>query len=111
MWTQNVSLIWDFTFSSSHIQKNREVGEMNGSDGKESACRAGDLDSGPGLGRFLGEGNGNSLQYSCLKNPIDRGAWWATVHGVSESHTIGRLTLCKMNFYLTQCVKNYHLNV
>ena len=60
---------------------------MNGSDGKESACRAGDLDSVPGLGRFLGEGNGNSLQYSCLKNPIDRGAWWATVHGVAESQT------------------------
>ena len=106
-----MSRIWNFTFSSSHIQKNREVGEMNGSDGKESACSTGDLDSIPGSGRFPGEWNGSPLQYSCLKNPMDRGAWWATVHGVSESHTFGRLTLCNMKFYLTQCVKNYHLNV
>ena len=40
-----------------------------------------------GLGRFLGEGNGNPLQYSCLENPMDRGAWWATVHGVTKSQT------------------------
>ena len=38
----------------------------------------------PGLGRSSGEGNGNPLQYSCLENPTDRGAWWATVHGVAE---------------------------
>ena len=41
----------------------------------------------PGLGRSLGEGNGNPLQYSCLGNPMDRGAWWATVHGVTKSWT------------------------
>ena len=58
---------------------------MNGSDGKESACSVGDLDSIPGLGRFLGEGNGSPLQYSCLKNPMDRGAWQATVHRVTKS--------------------------
>ena len=46
-----------------------------GSDGKESACNAGDLGSVPGLGRSPGEGNGNQLQYSCLENPMDRGAW------------------------------------
>ena len=40
-----------------------------------------------GLGRTPGEGNGNPLQYSCLENPMDRGAWWATVHGVTESDT------------------------
>ena len=40
-----------------------------------------------GLGRSTGVGNGNPLQYSCLKNPMDRGAWWATVHGVAESDT------------------------
>ena len=51
---------------------------------KESACSAGDLGSIPGLGRSLGEGNGNPLQYSCLENPMDRGAWQATVHGVSR---------------------------
>ena len=58
-----------------------------GSDGKESVCNAGDLDSVPGLGRSPGEGNGNSLQYSCLENPMDRGAWWATVHVVTKSLT------------------------
>ena len=47
--------------------------------GKESACNAGD----PGnVGRSPGEGNGNPLQYSCLENPMDRGVWWATIHGV-----------------------------
>ena len=54
---------------------------------KESACNAGDLDSIPGLGRSPGEGNGNPLQYSSLENPMDRGAWWATVHGVVKSRT------------------------
>ena len=47
----------------------------------------GDLGSIPGLGRSPGEGNGNPLQYSCLVNPIDGGAWWATVHGVAKSRT------------------------
>ena len=54
---------------------------------KSSSCNAGDLGSIPGLGRSPGEGNGNTLQYSCLENPMDRGAWWATVHGVSKSRT------------------------
>ena len=49
--------------------------------GKESACHAGDPASIHGSGRSSGEGNGNSLQYSCLKNPMDRGTWQATVHG------------------------------
>ena len=56
-----------------------------GSDGKESACNAGDLGSIPGLGRSPEEGNGNPLQYSCLENSMDRGAWWATVHAVTET--------------------------
>ena len=55
------------------------------SDGKESACHAGDLGSIPGLGRSLGGGHVNPLQYPCLDNPMDRGAWKATVHRVSES--------------------------
>jgi len=59
----------------------------DGSDGKESSCNAGDLGSIPGLGRSPGEGNGNPLQYSCLQNPMDRGAWWATVQGVAELDT------------------------
>ena len=58
-----------------------------GSDGKASACNAGDLGSIPGSGRSSGEGNGNPLQYSCLENPMDRGAWQATLHGVEKSRT------------------------
>ena len=50
--------------------------------GKESTYNAGDPGSIPGSGRCPGEGNGNPLQYSCLENSMDRGAWWATVHGV-----------------------------
>ena len=48
------------------------------------ACNAGDPGSILGLGRCPGEGNGNPHQYSCLENPVDRGAWWATVHGVTK---------------------------
>ena len=59
---------------------------FSGSDGKEFVCSAGDPVSVPGLGRSPGEGNGNPLQYSCLGNPMDRGAWWATVCGVTKSH-------------------------
>ena len=58
-----------------------------GSEVKTSACNAGDLGLIPGLGRFPGEGNGYPLQYSCLENPMDGGAWWATVHGVAELDT------------------------
>ena len=58
-----------------------------GLDDKESACNAGDPCSIPGLGRSPGEGNGNPLQFSSLENSIDRGAWWATVHGIEKSQT------------------------
>ena len=58
-----------------------------GSDGKVSACNAGDLGSIPGSGGSPEEGNGNPLQYSCLENPMGGGAWQATVHGVSKSQT------------------------
>ena len=56
-----------------------------GSEGEESACNAGDLGLMPGLGKSPGEGKGNPLQYSCLENPMGRGTWRATVHGVTES--------------------------
>ena len=59
----------------------------DGSDGKDSIWNARDPDSIPGWGRSPGEGNGNPHQYSCLENPIDRGAWQATVHGVTKSQT------------------------
>ena len=58
-----------------------------GSDGKTSACNVEDPGLIPGSGRSLGEGNGNPLQYSCLENSMDRGAWWATVHEVAKSWT------------------------
>ena len=63
------------------------MGFPGGSEVKASACKAGDPGSFPGSGRSPGEGNGNPLQYSCLKNSMDVGAWWATVHGVAQSQT------------------------
>ena len=63
------------------------VGFPGDSDGKESACNAGDQGLIPGSGKFPGEGNGNPLQYSCLKNSMDRGARQALVHGVTKSWT------------------------
>ena len=58
-----------------------------GSDGKESACNVGNLGPIPGLGRSSVEGNANPLQHSCLENPMDRGAWWATVYIITKSQT------------------------
>ena len=63
------------------------IGFLGGSVVKESACSAGEPDSIPGLGRSPGEGNGTPLQYSCLENPMDRGAWWAIDHGVTKNET------------------------
>jgi len=63
------------------------MGFSDSSDGKESACNVGDPGSIPGSERSPGEGNGNPLGYSCLENPMDRGSWWATVHGVTKSWT------------------------
>ena len=63
------------------------MGFPGASDGKESACNAGNLSSVPELGRSPGGGHGNPLQYSYLENPMDRGAWQATVHGVAKSRT------------------------
>ena len=60
------------------------LGFPGGSAGKEYVCNAGDLGLIPGLRRSPGEGNGNPLQYSCLENPMDRGTWRATVHGVTK---------------------------
>ena len=70
----------------------KESGFPGGSDGKESACNAGDLGSLPGLGRYPGGGHGNPLQCSCPENTMDRGAWWATVHGVESVIFFGQKT-------------------
>ena len=92
---ETVETVTDFIFWGSKITGDGDCSHgikrhlllrlSGGSDGKASAYNVGDLGSIPGLGRSPGEGNGNPLQYSCLENPMDRGAWWATVRGVTKS--------------------------
>ena len=74
-------------FSHMNYFMEQKLGFPGGSDSKEFACNAGDPGSFHGSGRSPGEGNGNPLQYSCLESSMDRGAWWATVHGVPKSRT------------------------
>ena len=69
------------------------LGSPGDSVGKESACNEGDPGLIPGWGRSAGEGNGYLLQYSCLENSMDRGAWWVTVRGITELDTTEQLTL------------------
>ena len=79
---------YSFTFKSVYLQEIE--GFPGGSVGKESTCSVGDTADAcsiPGLGRSPGGGCGNPLKYSCLENPMDRGAWWATVHGVTKRRT------------------------
>ena len=76
------------------------TGFPGGSDGEESAGSAGDLGLVPGSGRCPGEGNGNPLQYSCLENSMEREAWQATVHSVTESNRIEQLTHVHMHIIL-----------
>ena len=79
---KRMETVTDFVLGGSKI-----TAFPGGSEDKASACHAGDLGLIPGLGRSPGEGNGNPLQYSCLENSMDRGAWRATVHGVAKSRT------------------------
>ena len=74
----------NYSFDKLHLNS---CGFSGGSVGKESACNAGDLGLIPGLERSPGKGNSNPLQYSCMENSMDRGTWWATVHGVTKSWT------------------------
>ena len=71
----------------SYVICNNMEGFPGGLDDKESSCSVGCLGWIPGLGRSPGEGNSNPLQYSCLENPMDRGAWRATIHTVAKSQT------------------------
>ena len=75
---------------------------LGGSDGKDLTCNAIDLGSVPGSGGSPGEENGNPLQYSCLGNLTDRGAWWATVPGVTKSRTqLSDQHFCSCMIFLT----------
>jgi len=85
-----VKLFDDLLFFRGRLLPENQLSYLNnegGSDGKESACKVGDLGLTPGSGRSPREGNGNPLQHSCLENSMDRGAWWATVLGVTKSQT------------------------
>ena len=77
------------------MDSNERKPPSGASDSKESACNAGDPGSIPDSGKSPGEGNGNSLQYSCLEDPMDRGAWWTAVHGITESDMTEQLTQMK----------------
>ena len=78
--------------------------------GKESTCDAGDSGSIPGLGRSPGGGNGNLLHYSCLGNPMDRGGWWAAVHGVTKESDTTEQRLYILLHMFSKEVKLYTLN-
>ena len=100
---------WSYTWvlkNSKYYSTTCSMGFPGGSAGKESTCNAGDLGSIPGSGRFPGEGNGNPLQYSCLENPMDGGAWWAPVHGVTKSRwtRMSNFTFtCSMVDWISSC--------
>ena len=90
------------------------MGFPGGSEGKVSACNAGDtgdVGSIPEWGRCPGGGNGTTLQYSCLENPMDRGAWWASVPGVAEADGCAYSTCIGVHarFQLLHVLANIHL--
>ena len=87
-WLQSPSaVILPLLYCKTYIHKCNYMGFSSDSVVKNSPGNAGDAGSIPGLARFPGEGNGNPLQYSCLEKPMDRGAWQATVHGITKSWT------------------------
>ena len=96
MVNSDLTKVWDTSLSCVVILI---LGFPLSSVGKESAYNAGELGSIPGLGRSPGEGNGNPLQYSCLENPMERGAWKATVHGVTRvGHNLANKERERENF-------------
>ena len=87
LWLYPINIITSSCLPDPRVSWFNGIYWQYGSEVKASACNAGDLGSIPGSGRSPGERNGNPLQYSCLENPMDRGAWWATVHGVANGQT------------------------
>ena len=79
--------MWNLKSNTIECIHKTGMGFPGGSDCKESACNVGGFSLIPGLGRFPEEENDCPLQYSCMDNPMDRGAWWATVHGIANSWT------------------------
>ena len=90
----DISILLNVSFRCGRHQRLSHLlmGFPGDSDAKESPCPAGHWGSVPVLGRYPGEGNGNPLEYSCLRSPMDRRAWRATVHGVTKLDTAERLT-------------------
>ena len=82
--TELIKLIFLCMDWHSNVVSKKKEGFLGGSNDKESSCNAGDLGLIPGSGRSPGEGKGYPLQYSCLENSMDRGVWWATVHGIAR---------------------------
>ena len=98
-------VFWYLSVLFYHINLTQQCLTLGGSEVKTSAWNAGDPGSIPGSGRSPGEGNGNPLQYSCLENPMEGGAWWATVHGVAKSRTrLSDLTSLHFILCLTVCL-------
>ena len=114
-WTAACQASLSFTISSSMLKLTSLELVMSSkhcdSDSKESACSAGDWGSIPGSGRSPGEGNGNPLQYSCLKNPRDREAWWAAVYGVAKSWTRLSDFTCTFHFHALEKEMATHSSV
>ena len=90
------SWVWKFPWRRDRLPTPVFLGFPGGSASKESTCNAGDLGLIPGLGRSPGEGNSHPFQYSCLENPMNRGAWQAAVHGVTKRDTTEQLSLTSL---------------
>ena len=105
-----------FMSGKSYVYVQIISGLAGDSDGQEYACNARDPSSIPRLGRSRGEGTGNTFQYSCQENSMDRGAWWATDHGVEESDTNEQLyfyffSILRNQVYLIFILINLVLNI